>query len=486
MDIRICQLDYGIKIELWQEAFKAVEDIHYLMNIPKRAPHPQKLAEFYQKLGVVFCRASMNLFHSCTQHKLFKLTRDLRKNLSQSELSLLASRMLISTLSIPITEVKHGLGKMLDIENALLEKHQKMARLLDLERSPSRASLMQDMISRYGVLRLVPKPLIRLYSMIEKEDNTLKMKDDVETILAWIENHESAQMRDLHTLYAKKVRNVMASRILIQVSKLYMTIKFPRLIKLLPGMSREEVERMIVDASRIGQLRVRIDHSKDMIKFGLESDPAPLYVDDEMSIDPLTSCRQDQNEWVSNHLNALSRVLEKAIIQLRDDDEIKKAARAKNYNNYLKARPKESSRLKNRREDIEERIEDCEREERERVNRERQKRAEKEKHEKDKQAEKETREKQKLEERRKEEEQKAERVRQAREKLESMKKTDLGLKLFKDLTAEMLLTRDMEELFDERVQMLKKSKREDQEKLRKQERNVCIVTIVPANRKTTI
>ena len=80
----------------------------------------------------------------------------------------------------------------------------------------------------------------------------------------------------------------------IKVSKLYMTIKFPRLIKLLPGMSREEVERMIVDASRIGQLRVRIDHSKDIIKFGLESDPAPLYVDDEMSIDPLTACRQER------------------------------------------------------------------------------------------------------------------------------------------------------------------------------------------------
>jgi len=106
-------------------------------------------------------------------------------------------------------------------------------------------------------------------------------------------------------MYAKKIRNVMASRILIQVSKLYMTIKFPRLIKLLPGMSREEVERMIVDASRIGQLRVRIDHSKDMIKFGLESDPAPLYVDDVMSIDPLASQRKNQNEWVSSHLNAL-------------------------------------------------------------------------------------------------------------------------------------------------------------------------------------
>ena len=184
--MRIYQLDIGIKIELWQEAFKAVEDIHFLMNLPKRSPPPKALSEFYSKLGVVFCRASMDLFHSCTQHKLFKLTRDNRKNLSQQELSLLASRMLISTISIPITQVKHGLGKMLDIENALLEKHQKMARLLDLERSPSRSSLMQDMISRYGALRLVAKPLIKLYNLIETEENTLKMKVSFELFFCFL------------------------------------------------------------------------------------------------------------------------------------------------------------------------------------------------------------------------------------------------------------------------------------------------------------
>lgn len=37
--------------------------------------------------------------------------------------------------------------------------------------------------------------------------------------------------------------------------------------KLFPDMSRQEVERVIVDASRIGQLRVRIDHSKVKIEF---------------------------------------------------------------------------------------------------------------------------------------------------------------------------------------------------------------------------
>jgi len=455
LDIRITQLDYGIKIELWQEAFKAVEDIHYLMNIPKRAPHPQKLAEFYSKLGVVFSRSKMDLFHACTQHKLFKLTRDLRKNLSQTELSQLASKMLISTLSIPITEVKHGLGKMLDIENALSEKHSKMARLLELERSPSRASLMQDMIGRFGVLRIIQKPLVKLYNLLETDEMNLKMKDDVEQILEFLQNHESEKMRDLYTAYAAKIRNVMASRILIQVSKLYSTIKFPRLIRLLPNMTRQEVERMIVDASRIGQLRVRIDHSKDMINFGLESDPAPLYVDDETSLDSLSSYRNDQNEWVSNHLNALARVLETAITQLRDDEETKKLARAKNYKNYQATRQREPTKLKQRRDHIEQIIVGCENDEKERILRDKETKKAAEEAAKKREVEIEIKAKEDADAKKKAAAEKAEVVRQYQDKLDSLRKTDFGSKLFEGMTAETLMTKysgDIEDFVNERME----------------------------------
>merc|ERR1719431_2270060 len=36
LETKICQLDSAVHIELWQEAFKAVEDIHYLMSLSKR------------------------------------------------------------------------------------------------------------------------------------------------------------------------------------------------------------------------------------------------------------------------------------------------------------------------------------------------------------------------------------------------------------------------------------------------------------------
>ncbi len=69
----------------------------------------------------------------------------------------------------------------------------------------------------------------------------------------------------------------------------------------------------------------------------------------------------------------MARVLEKAIIQLGDNDESKKMARNKNYKNYQNARQREVHKLKNRRELIEESIENCERLERERITREREK-----------------------------------------------------------------------------------------------------------------
>ena len=78
-------------------------------------------------------------------------------------------------------------------------------------------------------------------------------------------------------------------------------------------------------------------------------------------------------------------------------------------------------------------------------------------------------------ERRKEEEQKADDIRQAQEKLDSMKKTEFGAKLFEGLTAEMLMNKyqgRLDELVSERVELMKKDKREAQERIRKQERSV--------------
>lgn len=54
LETRLVQLDSAIQMELWQEAYKATEDIHGLMTLSKKSPKPQLMANYYQKLALVF------------------------------------------------------------------------------------------------------------------------------------------------------------------------------------------------------------------------------------------------------------------------------------------------------------------------------------------------------------------------------------------------------------------------------------------------
>ena len=78
----------------------------------------------------------------------------------------MASLMLVATLAIPITEQKHGIGKILDMEDTLINKHLTLSKLLGLDRPPTRDSLIEDFVSflisstSAFYLKNVPKILI--------------------------------------------------------------------------------------------------------------------------------------------------------------------------------------------------------------------------------------------------------------------------------------------------------------------------------------
>jgi translation initiation factor 3 subunit A len=88
LDTRLIQLDNAIQMELWQEAYKAVEDIHGLMTLSKKVFQPKMMANYYQKLALVFWKSGNLLFHAATVFKHFQLTREMKKSLSGDEVSL--------------------------------------------------------------------------------------------------------------------------------------------------------------------------------------------------------------------------------------------------------------------------------------------------------------------------------------------------------------------------------------------------------------
>lgn len=85
METRLSQLDSAITLELWQEAYKAIEDIHLLMNQSKKS-QTRMMAYYYQKLSLVFWKAGNHLFHAATLMRYYLLCKDMKKNVSSEEL----------------------------------------------------------------------------------------------------------------------------------------------------------------------------------------------------------------------------------------------------------------------------------------------------------------------------------------------------------------------------------------------------------------
>lgn len=147
LDTRLYQLDSAIQMELWQEAYKAIEDIHGLMTMSKKFPVAKTMANYYQKLAMVFWKAGNYLFHAAALFKLFQLSKEMKKNITVEELQRMACRVLIATLSIPLPSAHPEFDRFIETDKSPLEKAQRLAVLLGLTQPPTRATLLRDIVS---------------------------------------------------------------------------------------------------------------------------------------------------------------------------------------------------------------------------------------------------------------------------------------------------------------------------------------------------
>ena len=59
------RVQVACELELWQEAFRSVEDIQGLAAIGKKAPKPQFMATYYAKLTRIFTVSESHLYNGC-------------------------------------------------------------------------------------------------------------------------------------------------------------------------------------------------------------------------------------------------------------------------------------------------------------------------------------------------------------------------------------------------------------------------------------
>ncbi|CAA2984865.1 eukaryotic translation initiation factor 3 subunit A isoform X2 [Olea europaea var. sylvestris] len=174
LDTRFEQLKIATELELWQEAFRSIEDIHGLMCMVKKTPKPSLMVVYYAKQSEIFWISSNHIYHAYCWLKLFSLQKSFNKNLSQKDLQLIASSVVLAALSVPPFDQSYGASHM-ELENEK-ERRLRVASLIafDVEPKPenrevlSRASLFSELASK-GVMTCVTQEVKDLYNILEHE-----------------------------------------------------------------------------------------------------------------------------------------------------------------------------------------------------------------------------------------------------------------------------------------------------------------------------
>uniref|UniRef100_A0A1B6CP13 Eukaryotic translation initiation factor 3 subunit A n=1 Tax=Clastoptera arizonana TaxID=38151 RepID=A0A1B6CP13_9HEMI len=461
LDTRLVQLDSAIQMELWQEAYKATEDIHNLMNLSKKPPVPKTMANYYHKLAMVFWKAGYYLFHAAALFKLFQLSKEMKKNMSTDELQRMACRVLLATLSIPLPSAHPEFDRFIETDKSPLEKAQRLAVLLTLQQPPTRASLLKDVV-RLNVVGLASPQLQELYNCLEVEFSPLTLCNRVQAVTDTLQGEDNLQ-------YIRPLQDVTLVRLIRQVSQVYQTIQFSRLLELGHFTTSFHLERLLVECVRHNDMQIRIEHGTGCVHFGIDLSESQR--EDKPEGPTLQSMPSEQ---VRNQLINMSTVLTKAllIISPNANKPDREKLRQQMVQHYHDTKAREHQRILARHKIIEDRKEHLERlnierdlEEARRVEEvqrqhllNEQKRLDQEREERER--------------KRQESEIQQIKERHLKDKMQQISQTSHGQKVLKKLENDDIKNLDADQIAAKEAEELQKERREIQQKLKSQEKKV--------------
>ncbi|CAA3000718.1 eukaryotic translation initiation factor 3 subunit A-like [Olea europaea subsp. europaea] len=279
LDTRFEQLKIATELELWQEAFRSIEDIHGLMCIVKKTPKSSLMVVYYAKLSEIFWTSSNHLYHAYAWLKLFSLQKSFNKNLSQKDLQLIASSVVLAALSVPPYDRSYD-ASHLELQNEK-ERSLRVANLIAFDVEPktesrevlSRTSLLSDLLSK-GVMTCVNQEVKDLYNILEHEFLPLDLALKVQPLLTKISKlggklTSASSVREVQlSKYVPSLEKLATLRSLQQVSQVYQTMNIDNLSKTIPFFDFSIVEKISVDAVKHHFFAMKVDYMKGSVSFG--------------------------------------------------------------------------------------------------------------------------------------------------------------------------------------------------------------------------
>merc|ERR1712158_175514 len=267
----------------------------------------------------------------------------------------MASLVLGACLAVPVPSHHPEFDKFIETDRTPQEKMARLAVLLSLPQPPTRQSLLKDAV-RFGVVSVATEPLQDLHKWLEVEFHPLSLCKRVEATLKVIEddNDEKSQLQQ----YLPALREITLVRLLKQVSQVYQSICFKRLLDLAPFATSFELERVIVDCVRHNDMQIRVDHRSRTVHFGTELAEAQSISETEGP-----HLQDMPSEQIRTQLMLMLEVLDKGLKTIHPDKmKIENnALRQKIVEAYHQSKNRDHQRILERHKRIEERKEYLER-----------------------------------------------------------------------------------------------------------------------------
>ncbi|KAK6503462.1 eukaryotic translation initiation factor 3 subunit A [Arthrobotrys musiformis] len=282
LDTRFQQLNAAVELELWQEAFRSVEDIHNLLTLSKRPAKPIMMANYYEKLTRIFRTSENHLFHAAAWNRYYNLLRSSAAAVqagsvtkkdhpvtNDTEFSRVSSFVILSALSIPVISTARSRGGLTDVEEANKRtRSSRLTNLLGLANAPTRSGLFKDILAR-GLLKRARPEIRDLYTILEVDFHPLSICKKIAPILTQIGDDEEMKR------YVAPLQQVILTRLFQQLSQVYDTVQMDFVYKLVTfpapfEIEANTIEKFIMNGCKKGDLAIRIDHATGSLTF--ESD----------------------------------------------------------------------------------------------------------------------------------------------------------------------------------------------------------------------
>ncbi len=278
LDTRFQQLNVAVELELWQEAFRSVEDIHTLLSLSKRPAKNVMMANYYEKLTQIFRVSENYLFHAAAWSRYYNLLRQSanlvaagqssKKDMpaaSEADLNRVASFVLLSALSIPVISTTRSRGALMDVDEVRKSKNTRLTNLLGMSSAPTRAILFKDAMSK-GLLKRARPEIRELYQILEVDFHPLSICKRISPILTQIGSDPDMEK------YVAPLQQVILTRLFQQLSQVYESVelKFVHELAQFPDpyqIDSPTIEKFIMNGCKKGDLAIRVDHATNVITF---------------------------------------------------------------------------------------------------------------------------------------------------------------------------------------------------------------------------